>query len=200
MLELIRFLYYWGVTGLVCVVSLMFYPCRVKGLSHIPRKGGFILASNHESNIDPVLLPVVCPRRMRFLAKDSLFRNPVLGFLIRFGGGIPVRRASADRQALTSVLDQLEKGVPVLMFPQGTRGGERIQPGVAFLAIKSAKPVIPVYIEGTAKVLPKGARFPRRSGVRVVFGKPIFVPSSEKQDQAAKRIMEAVFALKEEAD
>ncbi len=196
MITFLRMIYYWLVTGLAALASLLFYPCRVSGRENVPRKGGCIYASNHESNIDPVLLPVVSPRQMRFLAKDSLFKNPVLGALIRCGGGIPLKRGLADRGALSEALSELKSGWPVLIFPQGTRGGIKIQSGVGFLAIKAGVPVVPIYIEGTDKVLPKGAAFPQRTPVRVIFGKPLTLASGQDYAQASEQVMQSVFALK----
>ncbi len=198
MVEFLRSIYYWLVTGLASVASMLFYPARVIGRANVPRQGGFILASNHQSNIDPVLLPVVCPRQMRFMAKDSLFKNPVLGALIRTGGGFPIKRGTADRGALAEFLRQLVLGYPVLIFPQGTRGGEKPQAGVGFLAVKSNKPVLPVYIEGTEKVLPKGASFPVRSAVRVVFGQPMAFGPDEDPQAVAEKVMSAIWDLKKE--
>ena len=195
-IEFLKFVYYWLTTALAAVVSQCFYPCVVSGKENIPARGGFIFASNHESNIDPVVIPVVSPRRIRFLAKDSLFKNPVFGSLIRFGGGIPLKRGTADRGALTEVLEQLESGWPVLIFPQGTRGGLKPQPGVGFLAVKSGVPVVPVYIEGSDKVLPKGSIFPRRTPIKVTFGKSLHFLPDVPSVQAAEKIMQAVNRLK----
>lgn len=155
------------------------------------------MASNHESNIDPILLPVVCPRQMRFMAKDSLFKNFFLRALMRMGGGFPVKRGRLDRGALNEFLSQLQAGYPVLIFPQGTRGGEKAHAGVGFLAVKSGKPVLPVYIEGTVHVLPKGKPFPQRHPVKVVFGKPIIFSPDEFPEVVAEKVMAAIFALKQ---
>ena len=130
------------------------------------------------------------------MAKDSLFKHPVLGALIRFGGGIALKRGSADRGALTEVLQSLKDGWPVLVFPQGTRGGEKPQAGVGFLAGKSGVPVVPIYIEGTDKVLPKSAKFPKRTSVKVIFGQPLVFSSDVDSTIAAQRIMQAILALK----
>ncbi|MEI6438124.1 MAG: lysophospholipid acyltransferase family protein [Candidatus Omnitrophota bacterium] len=196
MIGFFKYVYYWLTTYLAGVVSFCFYPCQALGRENIPKTGGCIYASNHESNIDPVLLPVVSPRRIRFLAKDSLFAHPVFGALIRFGGGIPLKRGSADRGALTEVLQSLKDGWPVLVFPQGTRGGEKVQAGVGFLAVKSGVPVVPIYIEGTDKVLPKGAKLPKRTSVKVIFGKPIVFSSDVDSTAAAQQVMQAILALK----
>ena len=195
MIEFLRSIYYWLSTGLVAIVSFIFYPCRVIGRENVPRKGGFILASNHESNIDPMLLPVACPRQMRFMAKDSLFKNPVLGWIIRTGGGFPVRRGRVDRAALSEFLHQLEIGYPVLIFPQGTRGGEKPQAGVGFLAVKSGKPVLPAFLEDTDKALPPGKTIPRRHPVRVIFGTPMTFGPDEDPQSVAEKVMAAIRTL-----
>ena len=197
MAEFFKSIYYWSCTGLAFIVSMIFYPCRIVGRENVPVKGGFILASNHQSNIDPMLLPVVCPRQMRFMAKDSLFKNPVLGAIIRTGGGFPIKRRIADRGALAEFIRQLELGYPVLIFPQGTRGGEKIQAVVGFLAAKSGKPVLPVYIEGTDQVLPKGKSFPKRHPVKVVFGNPMTFAPDEDPQAAAEKVMAAIRTLKD---
>ncbi|NTV29739.1 MAG: 1-acyl-sn-glycerol-3-phosphate acyltransferase, partial [Candidatus Omnitrophica bacterium] len=144
---------------------------------------------------DPMLLPVVSPRQMRFMAKDSLFTNPVLGALIRCGGGFPVKRLSADRGALNEFLRQIKLGYPVLIFPQGTRGGAKVQAGVGFLAVNSGAPVVPIYISGTDKVLPKGEKLPRRTPVTVTFGEPFTLPQDTPYAEAAQKVMERVNAL-----
>ena len=196
MIEFLRSIYYWVCTGLVSLVSLVFYPCKIIGRKNVPRQGGFILASNHESNIDPMLLPVVCPRQMRFMAKDSLFTNPILGAIIRTGGGFPVKRGRPDKGAMGEFLRQLELGYPVLIFPQGTRGGAKPQAGVGFLAVKSGKPVLPTYIEGTDAVLAKGKALPQRHPVRVVFGEPMTFGPDESAEDVAQKVMAAIWALK----
>ncbi|MBF0569564.1 MAG: 1-acyl-sn-glycerol-3-phosphate acyltransferase [Candidatus Omnitrophica bacterium] len=195
MIDFFRSIYYWFSTGLVSILCLIFYPCKVYGRENVPRKGAVILASNHISNLDPVLIPVVCPRQLRFIAKESLFKIPILGALIRCGGGIPVRRGTADRKALGEALDELKRGYALLMFPQGTRGGTKAQAGVAFLAATAGVPVIPIYIEGMDQLLPKGAAFPRRSAVRVVFGKPITISKDIAYDSAAENIMATIWSL-----
>lgn len=196
MTSFLQAFYYWGMTALAAVVSFVFYPCVVIGRENIPAKGGFILASNHESNIDPILLPVACPRQMRFMAKEELFRNPLLAFLIRTGGGFPVRRGKVDRSALKEFLRQLQQGYPVLIFPQGTRGGVKVQPGAGFLALTSSMPVVPAYIEGTDKVLAKGAVLPRRTLVRVVFGEPFVLSKELSSQEASRQIMASISLLK----
>ncbi|NLE64765.1 MAG: 1-acyl-sn-glycerol-3-phosphate acyltransferase [Elusimicrobia bacterium] len=195
MIDFLRAIYYWFVTFLAALASFLFYPCRITGRENVPKKGGLILASNHESNIDPILLPVASPRQMRFMAKEELFRNPFLGWAIRTGGGFPIQRGRADRGALQEFLKQIDLGYPVLIFPQGTRGGENPQSGVGFLAANSGVPVVPVRIRGTDKVLPKGAKVPRRISVTVTFGRPLTFSKDKPYDEIAREVMTAIRAL-----
>ncbi|MBF0123080.1 MAG: 1-acyl-sn-glycerol-3-phosphate acyltransferase [Candidatus Omnitrophica bacterium] len=196
MLEFFKAIYYWFCTFLVAISSFIFYPCKVYGRDNVPRQGGFILASNHASNLDPMLLPVACPRQMRFMAKEELFKNPILGAVIRTGGGFPIKRGTADRGAINEFIRQLKNGYAVMIFPQGTRGGEKPQAGVGFLAATSGMPVVPTYIHGTDQVLPKGAKFPKRIAVSVTFGKPVVFSKDQAYDQIAKDVMDMIKRLK----
>ncbi len=196
MIEFIRSAYYSLVCFLIRTVSFFFCPVKTYGRENLPKTGGFLMAGNHVSHLDPMLIPSFCPRRMRFIAKESLFQVPVLGALIQFGGGIPIKRGKADKGALDRAVLELNNGYGILIFPQGTRGGEKIQAGIGFLAAQSSKPVVPVYIEGTDKVLPKGSKFPVRSPVRIVYGRPVHFPRDAAYDLIAEKAMEAVMSLK----
>ncbi len=195
MIDFFKFIYYWGVVFLFRIFCLLFCPIKVIGREHIPSSGGFIVAANHASNMDPPLLAVANPRRMRFMAKASLFTHPILSWIMITGGGFPVRRGSTDRKAIKQFLDLLDEGWPVMIFPQGTRLGEKPQTGVGFLAVKSAQNVVPVYLAGTEKLLPKGRIFPKRSLVTIVFGKPFIVPADMPYEQAANMIMKEIMDL-----
>jgi 1-acyl-sn-glycerol-3-phosphate acyltransferase len=196
MLKTIKFVYYHSCCFLVRVFSFFFCPVTVFGLANLPKEGGFLLASNHQSHLDPALIPSFTSRRLKFIARDSLFRIPVVGPIIRFGGGIPIKRGKADKGALDEAIQALEEGYGVLIFPQGTRNGTKIQAGVAFLAAQTGKPVVPLYIDGTDRVLPKGAKFPIRSLVRIIIGKPLNSFQGFSYDVTAQKVMDAVNALK----
>ena len=196
MVEFLKFLYYHFVCFLVRVFSFFFCPVKTFGMQNLPKDGGFLLASNHSSHLDPALIPSFCPRRMRFIAKESLFQIPVFGGIVSFGGGIPIKRGKADRGALGRILQELESGWAVLIFPQGTRGGEKVQAGVGFLAATSGKPVVPLYIDGTERILSKGTMLPKRGPVRIVIGKPVKFAKDTAYDVIAEKVMEAVNALK----
>lgn len=163
--------------------------CRVRfeGLERIPRRGAVILAANHISNADPVILgawitPALRSRRIHWLGKRELFDWPVLGWLARRGGVHPVDRSTADVEAFRLASRILEAGWVLLVFPEGTRSPtgtlQEAKDGVATLAMRTGATVVPIGINGTDAVWPKGrtlpSPFPRRTAT-VRVGEPFRV-------------------------
>ncbi len=149
---------------------------EIFGSENIPGKGSYIVASNHRSHLDPPVLNSAFPEPLMFIAKEELFKPP-LGWILKHMRTIPIRRGSRDMHTLEMTLELLRKGCAVGIFPEGTRAkpGEflRPKPGIGFLAIKSGVPVVPVYIDGTDIVFPKGAKFPKPGHpIRIFIGKP----------------------------
>jgi 1-acyl-sn-glycerol-3-phosphate acyltransferase len=185
---------------LVKVLAKILLRLEVKGRSNIPRVGGFILASNHASFLDPIVLGVACPRRLNFMARHDLFSIPVLGAFIRRVGAFPLKRDYADIGSIKEALRRLGQAVGLVLFPEGTRasGGlaERAEPGVGFIAAKSGVPVVPAFINGTKRALAPGARFIRPTKVRVYFGKPVYVNNSGLKDNYAEFAMKIIQEIK----
>ncbi|RMH01160.1 MAG: 1-acyl-sn-glycerol-3-phosphate acyltransferase [Aquificota bacterium] len=178
----------------------------VFGLENIP-EGACIVASNHRSHLDPPVLNSVFPEPLRFLAKEELFRVPLLGGLLPHMGALPVRRGSGDVEVLELSMELLHKGCKVCIFPEGTRAnpGEFLKPklGVGLLAIRSGKPVLPVYIEGTDRVLPRDAKLPKLGNpIRVYIGKPKVYTEEDNlrgYRKVAQDIMESIKELSRNA-
>jgi 1-acyl-sn-glycerol-3-phosphate acyltransferase len=149
--------------------------------------------------VDPLIIGLCVWRRISYMGKDSLFDNRFLGAFLRAVGTFPVRRGQADIGALREAIRRLKGGSPLVLFPQGTRpepGQERAShPGIGFLAAKSQVPVIPVYIEGSDKVLPRGAKWFHRHLIRVAFGPPLRFPVQMPHEEVSRQIMDAIFAL-----
>ncbi len=172
---------------------------KVTGLENIPSEA-CIVAANHRSHLDPPVLNAVFPEPLIFIAKEELFRAPLLGKFLPHMGAIPVKRGSGDMQALELSLSFLEKGCKVCIFPEGSRAnpGEFLRPklGVGILAIKSKKEVLPVYIDGTDKVMPRGKSFPKPGPIiRVIIGKPKDYSKENNYKEVAIKIMEEIKAL-----
>ncbi len=172
---------------------------EVVGLENVPSEA-CIVASNHRSHLDPPVLNAVFPEPLIFIAKEELFKVPLLGKLLPHMGAIPVKRGSGDMQALELSLSFLEKGCKVCIFPEGSRAnpGEFLRPklGVGILAIKSKKQVLPVYIDGTDKVMPRGKSFPKPGPtIRVIIGKPKDYSKETNYKEVAIKIMEEIKTL-----
>jgi 1-acyl-sn-glycerol-3-phosphate acyltransferase len=173
----------------------------------VPAAGPALLVSNHSSVLDPPLIGSVARRRLAFLAKAELFRIPVFGALLRRLGARPLRRAGADPAAMRTALRVLEEGGALLVFPEGTRGPEGVlrpaRAGAGMLAVVSGAPVVPVYVSGSGRAWPKGARFPRPARVRVAFGEPLRFDAKrggdrrEQYEAASRAMMAAIARLKE---
>jgi 1-acyl-sn-glycerol-3-phosphate acyltransferase len=149
---------------------------HVEGLEQVPSRGPYILASNHLSMLDPVVLLALLPRRPSFLARAELFRSARVGLLVRWAGAIPVERVGMDVGALRRARRLLEAGVPIGVFPEGGRikqgGLAPGMPGVGLLALRTGAPVAPVALLGTERFL-RGKRPRWRPRVVARFGPPI---------------------------
>lgn len=159
---------------------------EVRGKENVPSTGPLIVASIHLSHLDPPLIGSVCPRQVRFMAKEELFKNPVFAWLIRSLGAFPIKRGTSDMNAIKLTLKWLEGGNTVLIFPEGQRGdGETMrafQPGAAMLAKRSGAQVVPLGISGTETIMPKGGKGLKRARVTVVFGQPLLYSQFETTD------------------
>lgn len=142
-------------------------------------EGPMIFAANHCSNLDPVIVGTAYPRRLRYLAKSSLFKVPLLGSIIRWLGAIPARREqmSGAASALKMLIRLIDSGESVLVFPEGQRSySGHLQPleeGVGMLAAKTGCIVVPVLIKGSYEALPRNRSFYKPSKITVFFGDAI---------------------------
>lgn len=192
---------------LVAALARLLFSYRAVGAQHIPRSGPALLAANHLSVLDPPLVAAGAPRTLHFLAKAELFRVPGVRWLLGRLNAHPVEREGADARALRRALALLQAGQALLVFPEGTRGTEgtlgAARPGAGLLAVRSGAPVVPVYVQGTGRVLPRGATRPRRAPVTVAFGPPLSFPQGRgraRYQDASERIMAAIARLKAEAE
>jgi 1-acyl-sn-glycerol-3-phosphate acyltransferase len=161
---------------------------RLEGEEHIPEVGPVILASNHRSNMDPVLLASAVRRPVAFMAKAELFVGP-LAWILRWIGQFPVRRGGIDREALRRTDAVLARGSMLGLFPEGTRGDGRfsaVHPGLAYIVVRQRCPVLPVAIFGTERVRRRFGWLPFASPVRIVIGPAIDLPQSTS-DRAGRR-------------
>ncbi len=172
--------FYRAVRAALRLVLCRWLRVRVVDAEVLDRPGPLILAPVHRSHLDSALLGAVSRRRIRALGKESLFTTPVVGWVCAALGAIPVRRGAADREALAAARTLLERGEPMIVFPEGGRGRGpepgTLLDGAAWLSAKTGTPVVPIGIAGTEAALGQGGRLIRRSTVTIVVGKPIPPP------------------------
>ena len=178
---------------------------HVTGADHVPATGAAIIAANHRSMLDVPLLVMACPRPIVFMAKRELFGDPFRRWAFHTMGGFPVRREIADIRAIDVALAILERGEVLGMYPEGTRSRRgKMLPflkGAAWLALRTAAPIVPCGIVGT-EARPPGSPPPLRKSVRIAFGPPIRVEREDdpevrrnKADDVTDELLRAVVAL-----
>ncbi|MDD5560657.1 MAG: lysophospholipid acyltransferase family protein [Candidatus Omnitrophica bacterium] len=176
------------------IILKLFFLFEAKGKENIPKKGGFILAANHVSYLDPVALGAACPRTVHFMARDSLFFKPILKSWLKAVEVIPLKRNAADLSAIKTGLQLVRRGEALALFPEGTRRVKEDmylnpEPGVGFLAAKGGVPVIPAFISGTYTAMPRQARSLRLARISVRFGKEIHIERGRPYQETTNLIM-----------
>lgn len=158
------------------------FPCfggmEVRGVEKVPMEGPLIVASNHASFFDPMLLGTALPRPLAFMARKTLFEIPLFGSLIRELFAFPLDREGDSREALRVFGERLAQGWAVVLFPEGTRTRTgRLGPmksGVGMLAVRNHAPVLPVYIWGSYQSWPRHRILPRFHPFKILISDPIF--------------------------
>ena len=192
------FIYY--VVGLVADIL---HPVSVEGLERLPESGA-LLCPNHASNWDPILVALKLPKnyRLHIMAKEELFQNPLLGWLLRKVGAFPVSRGSNDINAVKQSIQSLKDGDNLLIFPEGTtvRNGvgyidglpPQAKAGAAMIGVRTGAKLVPVFVDGEKKLFHK---------TRIIFGEP-YEPrytgrrgTSEEMQKIADDLLEAAYAL-----
>ena len=194
------------------LILVVIYRCKWVGRENVPKSGPVLIACNHQSFIDPPLwrLPqypkgcLLWRRSLYFVARKTLFRNPVLGRTFVAVNAIPVDQDAADTAAMRGFIDILKNGDPLLIFPEGSRTFdgrmEEFKRGMALLVKRSNCPVLPCAVEGVYDTWPRTAKRPKLRGcyIGIEFGKPI--PHEEIMrdgaDQALRRVEREIDELR----
>ncbi len=174
-------------------IYAIFFRLRIIGGENVPQQGAAIIASNHVSNLDPPTLGTACKaRKIDFMAKIELFRNPVFAAIISKLGAFPVRRGTSDRAAIKTALERLRSGRVLGIFPEGTRSKNgalgKAEPGAIMLACKTGATIIPAAISGTEKIS-LSRPFPQ---ITVIFGKPLPMPENLDEKDTPQQIADSL--------
>lgn len=184
---------------------------HISGLDNVPAQGPFLLISNHQSVLDPILIQSACPRVVRTMTKSTQFAAPGMTFLLPRLYAFPVRRYQVDPQAVRFALRSLAQGEPVSIYIEGERSWDGVlQParsGTVRLVLKAGVPVVPAAIVGSYDAWPRWASRFRTAPVKVSFGRPIRFPRLDRREDreqalpdATRRIMLAISHLCELSD
>jgi 1-acyl-sn-glycerol-3-phosphate acyltransferase len=176
---------------------------RIKGLDRIPKRSQAIIAVNHQSYLDPPVVGACLGREAHFLAMEPLFRHPILGPLVRYFNAMPVGSVRLDLGAFRKVVEILQQGGAVVVFPEGGRSQtgdlQKGESGVGFLAAQTGVDVYPVYIKNTRLTW---RRLRVRRPIEVIFGEPIRYqasgqgPKRQAYRAFSQQVMEKIAALK----
>lgn len=182
------------------------YGFKVEGGDSVPATGGIIVAANHCSYLDPPVLACALKRRVRFMARDTLFSNAFARWYFPRVGVIPLDRTRGDLAALRKAISLLKEGHAVALYPEGTRSPDgklqEAKGGIGFLIAKGGVPVVPMHISGTYEALPKGQGKLAKSRISVRIGEPISpdemsaaMTAKNDYDSVARLVMQRIAAL-----
>jgi 1-acyl-sn-glycerol-3-phosphate acyltransferase len=171
------------------ITGVIVFGIRVRGRDLVPREGGALVLSNHQSHLDPVLVGLATDRRLNYLARDTLFGFAPFRWLIKSLDAIPLDREGLGLGGLKETLRRLKRGEMVLIFPEGTRtrDGEvgRFKPGFCALARRANVPLMPVGIDGAFDSWPRSRPLPLPAMIQIQFGEPLLPEGIERFDDEA---------------
>lgn len=169
-----------------------YFHCRVVEPEHVPNQGPAILASNHASFLDPPLLGIGLQRDVTFMTRESLFRFPLIREILLSWNAIPVDRDGGGGRGLKAVLERLNKGEAVLLFPEGTRTRDgRLQParsGIGLAVIKSDAPVVPARVFGTYEAYGRHCLVPRPLPIMAKYAPPLMFESLREEARQCSKV------------
>jgi 1-acyl-sn-glycerol-3-phosphate acyltransferase len=168
----------WRILQMVSrITCTLLFDFRAYGTRHVPRTGGVLLVSNHQSYLDPVLIAIAIDRPLSYMAKSELFRNPILSWVIRSLNAFPVEQGAGDVGAVKETISRLQEGHVLNIYPEGTRSYDGnmlpLERGVGLVIRRAKVPVVPAVIDGAYKAWPKGGKFFRPATIRIMYGPPL---------------------------
>jgi len=176
----------------------VWFRIEIQGREHLPAEGAYVVSPIHRSNLDTPVLSAITTRRLRYMGKESLWRSRALGWLLTALGGFPVQRGTADREALKAGLACLERGEPLVMFPEGTRqvGPDLAEmfDGPAYVACRTGVPIVPIGLGNTEAAMPKGAKFIRPVKMTILIGEPMVPPPLKESGRVSRKAVRELTA------
>jgi 1-acyl-sn-glycerol-3-phosphate acyltransferase len=199
-------LFYRWVRSTSRLLAVLVFRFRMDGRHFIPSEGPGIILSTHQSMLDPVLVGILFNQRLSYIARKTLFHNPLFAFLIRVLDAIEIDREKGGLSGLREMLARLQTGKMVLIFPEGTRSKDGqigdLKLGFSPIARRSKVPLIPIAISGAFSVLQRGSILPQLQPIAVVVGQPILAEEYLALNEGALKslIAERLDHCKRQAD
>ena len=171
------------------ILIKLFWRVEIKGIDNVPKEGSLIVAANHTSNLDPIILGITMNRKMHFIAKKEVFGNFIGNFICRKLNAFPVDRGKIDIKALKNAINILQKKEVLGIFPEGARSSngelQDFKVGIIKIAIKTGAPILPVGIIGTYKIYPRGNKIPNffKHKIIVRYGTPKYLINQKNKDK-----------------
>jgi len=186
--------YYRVMRYIAQMVFMFYFRGRVFGLANVPASGGVLLACNHQSYFDPISATLALHREGNYMARDTLFDNPLFGRLIESLNAFPVKRGAADVGAVKEILRRLKDGKAVVVFPEATRTRDgsigAINANSMALAKRAGAAIVPTVIDGAFEAWPRTALIPRPRMMYVTYADPITF--EQVQEWSVEQITETV--------
>lgn len=181
---------------LAILICRVWFRLSVSGLEHVPKRGSYVMAPNHRSNLDIIVIGACTRRRQRYMGKHTLWAKQPYDWILSQLGGFPVTRGTVDREALQRCLDVVAAGDPLVLYPEGTRlsgpNVGKLFDGVAYVATKSQVPIIPVGIAGSERAMAKGSKLIRPVKIHLEIGPPIMPPVAIDGRRVSRDLMHQV--------
>jgi len=173
---------------------ILYFKVRCHGTRRVPASGGALLVCNHQSFMDPVLAAIALRRESSFMARDTLFANPLFKRLIKHLNAYPVKRNEADISAIKESLRRLKNGQVIVLFPEGTRTPDGkihpLLPGLGAIAKKARVPIVPTLIDGIYQLWPRHQPIPAPGDVVIEYGEPIW--PDDYADMSTEEVMNLI--------
>jgi 1-acyl-sn-glycerol-3-phosphate acyltransferase len=173
---------------------------QVEGLEHLTPGQPYVFAANHRSQFDIFVLLVVLPGNFLFVAKKSLFRIPIFGQALARMGSVPIDRSNRQEaiKSLNQAVGKVKQGFSMMVFPEGTRASSRellpFKKGVFIMALRAGQPVVPVVINGTLAIQPRGALRLRPGPIQVIISPPIAAQDFNRKEDLMDAVRQAIAA------
>lgn len=205
-----RNIVWWTIQMLLRIVFTLRFRYRAQGMEWLPKSGGGLMLVNHQSNLDPLFVGLPLSRPVSFIARDTLFPIPFIGWVLRKTYVMPINRDAASSASIRGAVDRMQHGFFVGVFPEGTRTRDgklgEIKPGFVAIAKRAKVPVYPVGISGGNEAMPRGSIWLHRKRVSVVFGEPLSVEEVAelcqrgRQEEFVQLVSERMQACIDKAD